>query len=192
MAGYHTLLSDVTFHRGLVDLDVRLAAEAQDEGCSCGGALHHADYPRKPAGVPRHLAYLHNRRTSFCCDREGCRRRLTPPSVRFLGRRVYLFAVFLLASVLRHGTNEWRAAQLEGLLDVSEQTLSRWRRWWHETFPTTAVWRKLRARFLPQIPSDQLPAALLDRSRICSVAKRVLNLLAQLSPLSVEVSARSH
>lgn len=187
MSGYHALLGDVTFHRALVGLDEHLAADAKEEGCSCGGRLHHADYPRKPAGVPRHLARLHDRRISFCCDVEGCRQRLTPPSVRFLGRRVYLFAVVLLASVLRHGTNEWRLAQLEGLLDVSEETLRRWRRWWQQTFPTTSVWGALRGRFVPAIACRDLPRALLERSTIRSVAERVLELLKQLSPLSVEV-----
>jgi len=192
MSEYHALLGEVTFHRSLVELDERLAAKAQKTGCSCGGTLHHADYPRKPAGVPRELADLHRRRISFCCDQEGCRRRLTPRSVRFLGRRVYLFAAFLLNSVLRHGTNEWRAAQLAGLLDVSEETLRGWRRWWQETFPTTAVWRKLRGWFVPEIPSADLPGALLDRSGIRSVSGRVLKLLEHLSPLSVGVIAQGH
>jgi hypothetical protein len=41
-----------------------------------------------------------DRRFSLCCGREGCRRRATPPSVRFLGRRVYVGAVVIVASVL--------------------------------------------------------------------------------------------
>ena len=39
------------------------------------------------------------RRFSLCCGREGCRKRATPPSLRFLGRRVYLCAVVLVASM---------------------------------------------------------------------------------------------
>lgn len=189
MSGYHTLLESVTFHQALFHLDRLLAAKAQEVGDLRGGRLHRADYPRKPAGVPARFADLYSRRLSFCSDRDGDRRRLTPPSVRFMGRRVYAFAVFLLASVLRDDVNELRAAQLKGLLDVSEQTLRRWRRWWLETFPATAVWRELRGRFVPGISLDELPAALLSRSRIRSEGKRVLKLLELLSPLSVGVSS---
>jgi hypothetical protein len=42
-----------------------------------------------------------NHRFSFCCDRDGCRNRATPPSVRFLGRKVYLGAVVMLISASR-------------------------------------------------------------------------------------------
>lgn len=190
MSGYHDLLDDVTFHLGLVKLDELLAAGIRGKGDPGGGRLHRADYPRKPAGVPRRFAHLHDRRISYCSDLDAARRRLTPPSVRFLGRRVYLFAAFLLASVLRNDVNEFRAAHLKGLLHVSEETLRRWRHWWLENFPTTSVWRELRGRFVPPIATTDLPRALLDRSSIESVAERVLKLLELLSPLSVEVSAR--
>jgi hypothetical protein len=69
-------------------------------GCPyCGAALHAGDYPRKPRGVPRSLlGPAYERRLSLCCSREGCRRRVTPPSVRFFGRRVYLGALVVLAA----------------------------------------------------------------------------------------------
>jgi len=190
MSGYHDLLDDVTFHLGLVELDELLAANTREKGDPGGGRLHRADYPRKPAGVPRRFAHLHSRRISYCSDLDGARRRLTPPSVRFLGRRVYLFAVFLLASVLRNDVNGFRTAQLKGLLHVSEQTLRRWRHWWQENFLTTSVWHELRGRFVPPIATTDFPRSLLDRSTIDSVAGRVLKLLELLSPLSVEVSAK--
>jgi hypothetical protein len=41
---------------------------------------------------------------SLCCSRDGCRRRMTPPSVRFLGRRVYLGAVLVLVSAMQQGS----------------------------------------------------------------------------------------
>ena len=37
-------------------------------------------------------------RLSFCCGREGCRRRVLPPSVLFWGRRVYWAAVVLVVT----------------------------------------------------------------------------------------------
>lgn len=189
MSAYHALLSDVTFHRALETLDQQLAAKVQPEGCPCGGTLHHADYPRKPRGVAAHLREHHERRISFCCDQDGCRRRRTPASVRFLGRRVYLFAVVLLASVLNHGVTERRLAQLEGVLDISEESLCRWRRWWQRVFPATAVWQEIRGRFVPAFEPTALPGVLLKRSRIRDGARRVLKLLEVLSPLSVGAHA---
>lgn len=188
MSGYHGLLGDEKFHYGLVHLDDLLAAKARKAGDPFGGRLHRADFPRKPAGVPRRFSHLYSRRISFCGALDGDRHRLTPPSVRFLGRRVYVFAVFLLASVLRNEVNELRVAQIKGLLDVSEETLRRWRSWWLETFPTTAVWRTLRGRFVPSISVEDLPGELLHRSRIRSVAQRVTKVLELLAPLSIRVS----
>ena len=69
----------------LTKIDADLAEQVWIEGCMhCGGALHRADYPRKARGVN-----VESRRHSFCCAREECRRRETPGSVRFLGRKVY-------------------------------------------------------------------------------------------------------
>src|ERR1700726_3419348 len=53
---------------------------------------------RKPRGGPQW-----DRRYSFCCAEEDCRRRLTPESVRFLGRRVYAGLVVVLMATMIHG-----------------------------------------------------------------------------------------
>ena len=42
-------------------------------------------------------------RLSFCCDRDGCRKRVTPPSVRFLGRKVFLAVAVILISAITKG-----------------------------------------------------------------------------------------
>jgi len=65
----------------------------------------------------------------------------TPPAVRFLGRHVYLAAVLVLASAMRHGVTALRAAKLTALLRVSRRTLGRWRRWWVQTFVAGEVLR---------------------------------------------------
>jgi hypothetical protein len=85
----------------LLQIDQDLAAETRLKGCPyCGGILHSACYPRKLEGpcVPQDSKA--NVRFSFCCSNDGCRRRVTPPSVRFLGRKRYLSAVVILV-----GTN---------------------------------------------------------------------------------------
>jgi len=79
----------------LLRIDHYLAARRRADGCQCGGALHRADYPRKPRGCPVEVRDDHSSRLSFCCA--VCRRRATSMSVRFLARRVY----FALAVVAR-------------------------------------------------------------------------------------------
>jgi len=99
---YTTVLADATLFEALLKIDRELADAAQAGGCLiCGGRLDHADSPRKPRGGPANLGSEYDRRTSFCCA--DCRKRLTPMSVRFLGRKVYLGVVVLLACVLRQG-----------------------------------------------------------------------------------------
>jgi hypothetical protein len=82
----HALLSDPKFLALLLRIDHEPAAQARIEGCQCGGALHRADYPRKPRRCPAEVRPDHSSRLSFCCS--VCRRRATSMSVRFLGRRV--------------------------------------------------------------------------------------------------------
>ena len=90
---YHDLPRSASFWSFLLAVDEDLAAETRKKGCPCGGRLHCANYPRKPKGTPAQLPEPQRLRLSFCCDRDGCRKRVTPPSVRFLGRKVYLGAI---------------------------------------------------------------------------------------------------
>ena len=72
----------------LLSVDQDLAERTRQQPCPCGGRLHRANYPRKPRGCDQDLPQDYDSRFSFCCDRDGCRKRITPPSVRFLGRKV--------------------------------------------------------------------------------------------------------
>lgn len=179
---YTTLLTDATLFQALMAIDQELANTAQAGGCRrCPGRLHHGDYPRKPRGGPATLPAAYERRTSFCCAR--CRKRLTPPSVRFLGRRVYLAAVVVLACVLRHGPTPWRVARVRDLLGVSADTLARWHRWWRDAFVRTAFWKAARGRFTPSINDADLPHDLLARFPGAAVTP-LIALLRFLSPLT--------
>jgi hypothetical protein len=185
---YTTLLTDVTWFDVLTAIDRELAAAAQADGCQqCPGRLHHADYPRKPRGGPVDLPAAYDRRTSFCCAR--CRTRRTPPSVRFLGRRVYLGAVVVLACVLRYGPTPTRVARLREVLGVSGDTLRRWHRWWRTAFVRTAFWRAARARFVPPLDEATLPATLLARFP-GEADTAMVALLRFLTPLSTLGAAR--
>ena len=169
---YITLLTDATLFDALIAIDQDLAATAQAGGCRrCPGRLHHGDYPRKPRGGPADLSVAYETRTSFCCAR--CRKRVTPASVRFLGRKVYLGAVVLLACVLRQGPTAWRVARLRAVLGVSADTLTRWHRWWRDAFVHTPFWKAVHARFAPPVEAADLPRSLLERFTGDGVAQAV-------------------
>jgi hypothetical protein len=81
----------------LREVDEKLAEKTKAKGClHCGGKLDVANYPRKPRGL-EYPDGLCDKRLSFCCRRDGCRKRLTPLSVRFMGRKVYLGIIILLS-----------------------------------------------------------------------------------------------
>ncbi len=179
----HALLSDSTLWKLLSRFDEDLAADVRERGCRCGGALHSASYPRKPRGALSDPGPEYCRRLSLCCARDGCRKRSTPPSVRFLGRRVYLGAVVVLASALREGITARRAEDLRSLLGVGLRTLRRWRTWWRGAFLESGLWKGVRGRFLPPLDVDTLPASLLERFS-GDDRTRLIQALALISPLT--------
>lgn len=121
-------------------------------------------------------------RLSWCCSTEGCRSRLTPPSVRFLGRRFYLGAVLVLVSALRDGLTVRRAKELRALIGVSLRTLHRWRDWWQEAFLASPFWKSVRDRFVIPIDTVHPAAALLDR--FGRTRDDLLRILRFLSPIT--------
>src|SRR5262249_38817292 len=104
---YSALLTNASFHELLLAFDRDLADSHRASGCTCGGALHSAKYPRKVRGLPpslrTSLGREYTQRFSFCCAIDGCRSRATPPSMRFLGRKVYCAAIIVVASIMWHG-----------------------------------------------------------------------------------------
>lgn len=177
----HALLESPTFFALLLHIDEELAEAAQEGGCpACGGVLHQADYPRKPRGCPRSWRAAFARRRSFCCAQ--CRRRLTPRSVRFLGRRVYLGLIVVVAS-LRHSGHHPKAAALAASLAIPQRTLRRWQSWWHEQLPQTPLWCAAQGAFVPPVDWRLAPASLLARFG-GDVADALVALLRFLSPLT--------
>lgn len=160
----------------------------------CGGALHCADYPRKPRGVPPGVdAVLESDwpqpdvRLSFCCAREGCRKRHTPVSLRFLGRRVYVGVVIVVVVAVAMAAGAAAANRLAQDVGVPTRTLERWRRWWRVDFPETDVWRDARGRVMPPVDEERLPASLLERL-VGEAPWRVLAVLRLCLPLSGPVA----
>lgn len=116
--------------------------------------------------------------------RDGCRRRSTPPSVRFLGRRVFLGAVVVLVGALSTGLTERRVARLREHFGVSTRTLRRWRAWWQQEFVASALWAQLRARLATPIAAERLPGELLERCVGADRAAQLRQLLRLIAPLS--------
>lgn len=144
-----------------LSIDRDLAERTRARGCPCGGALHVAWFERKPRGAVGLDDPEFRVRFSFCCDQDGCRQRATPPSVRFLGRRVFLGAVVVLLSALRQAPTPTRMNELVRHFRVDVRTVQRWQLFWKEAFPVSRCGRLLRAR-LPGL-EGLLPLALFDR-----------------------------
>lgn len=150
------LLQDRRLYAFLEEVDKDLAAEVQSMACQhCGGVLHRGDYGRKPRGGPSW-----DRRYSFCCSRDGCRKRTTPPSVRFLGRRVYVGIVVVLVSAMLHGPGERRLEWLRQELPIDRRTLKRWREWWSQVFVPSAFFKSQRGRFPRRMSDVRMPLEL--------------------------------
>jgi len=178
------LLADVAFYRLLLRFDEDLAAAERTLGCRvCECRLEVADFRRKPRGLAAQLGERFAERLSFCCADRTCRKRRTPASLRFLGRKVYLAAIVVLISAMRCGPTPTRMRRLHELVGVSRHTVARWRRWWSEELPVTPFWRAGAGMLMPPLGVADLPAALLERFAGPS-DERLLSLLRWLSPLS--------
>lgn len=182
---YQGLLRDARFFELLFRYDQDLANETREAGCACGGTLHSARYRRKPRGGPDELGPEYDVRASFCCAEEGCRRRSTPPSLLFLGRKVFFGVVVVLLPILREGPTPMRLRQLEKRFHVSRRTLYRWRRWWQEVVPQSRWWQAERGYWSTPVDPERLPASLLAVFSACeSSADRLIAALKRLSKLS--------
>lgn len=178
---YQSLLEDSRLFDLLLKIDADVAAEARETGCECGGALHAANYRRKPRGGPETLGSGTNVRFSFCCAREGCRRRVTPASLRFLGRKVFFGVMVLLVPILSDGPTPTRLRRLSERLRVSENTVRRWVRFWRETFAASRTWQAARRFFATPVKPEAMPASLVDafshmndlKGRMAAVLKMV-------------------
>ena len=181
----HGVLQDPAFFHFLSRIDEEFASATRLGRCpACGGALHVADFPRKPRGCPAAVREEYSRRLSFTCGR--CDGRATSPSVRFAGRRVYLAVVLMLASPPGSSSGQ----TLCDLLSIPARTLKRWRTWWREGFPSTPFWQSVRERFMPPVIPERLPQSLLDRFDAGGMTDRLAQLLRFVAPLSTRTTAK--
>jgi hypothetical protein len=147
---YDKILKDPSFFDWLYKIDKDIAEKFRLTACSfCGDKLHIGNYVRKPRGSPSKNEDF-NLCFSFCCRREGCRKRKRPASVRFLGRFVYISFIVVVLS----GSSK-KLGRLRKIfnLPVDRKTLKRWRNWWDQRFARSAFWREQRGRLNGSIGS---------------------------------------
>ena len=170
------------FFELLVRADEAVTRRVAAEGCAvCDGPLHRSDYDRKPRGAliaPAGEAFV--RRFSLCCGREGCRKRATPPSMRFLGRRVYLGAVVIVASMVALALRA--AGEIRRQTGVPARTVQRWLGWWQGPFLDTEVFVTICARLIG-VDVGQVPASIVGRHE-GTRTERVRRMLEWLLPLT--------
>jgi hypothetical protein len=164
--------------------DAAITGRVQAAGCPvCEGRLHRGDYYRKPrGGLIAREGEDFVRRFSLCCAEDGCRKRATPPSLRFLGRRVYLGAVVILASVVAQALGVTGA--IRKATGVPARTTRRWLGWWRGPFLNTAVFVAIRAR-LVGVDVGQVPRSILERVP-GSVAEQVSTMLELVAPITTD------
>jgi hypothetical protein len=171
--------------------DEAVMRQVAAEGCPrCDGPLHRSDYDRKPRGAliaPAGEAFV--RRFSLCCGREGCRKRATPPSMRFLGRRVYLGAVVIVASMVALALRA--AVEIRRRTGVPARTTKRWLVWWQGPFVDTEVFVTICARLIG-VDVGRVPVSIVGRleGTWTERVRTMLDLLAPLTTGSVPDGAR--
>lgn len=182
----HHLLQDSRFYALLHHIDHDLAVRIRRAGCRCGGPLHRSNYPRKPRGP----SFLNEDPTwewrySLCCAR--CRKRTTPPSVRYAGRRIYAATVVVLSCLDRgKRVGSEMLNELRDAVGVTRRTVGRWLSWWRSQFVQTPLWTLERARFMPPAAESQLPESLLERFGDGTDPSALNALLHFISPLSTK------
>jgi hypothetical protein len=177
------VLRDTRFYELLLGFDRQIADAVHADRCrKCGAALHWGSYERKPRGGPAGLGPEHLRRFSLCCAADGCRKRATPGSLRFLGRKVFFGAMVVLISAMQQGVTPMRAKQLQALVGVSRRTVARWRDWWRTVFIDSPFWRAHRA-LAPTASTADLPASLLQ-SFDGAIERQLISLLRFLAPIT--------
>jgi hypothetical protein len=177
------------FFATLEALDLGIARRVAASRCPvCGGPLHAGNFPRKSRGAllaPEGEGVVV--RFSFCCGREGCRKRATPPSLRFLGRRVYLGIVVIVASLVAQALGAASATAT----GVPRRTTRRWLAWWRGPFLATEVLVAIRAR-LVGVDVSGVPSSIVERLPGTALEQMgtMLHLLAPLTTGSVLDGAR--
>lgn len=146
---------NIRFFLFLRDIDLVLAKESKAQNCHhCGGILDVSNYLRKPRGIKEtrddDISHI---RFSFCCRK--CRKRMTPQSVRFLGRKVYVGMCVIFAM-----SAEWLQVTFT---KICRQTLARWRRYWNGILcDSSRFWKKVKCQLPPNFQTNGSPVPIIE------------------------------
>lgn len=179
----HKFLEKSSFHWVLWQIDHSVAEEKRCDPCPyCGGKLHKAHYPRSPLGVSPDCRQHYDKRFSLCCG--TCRKRIRIPSVRFMGRRRFPSAIFLIIALLRHPATKKLLKTVRRYfgISISLRTWKRWRHWWKECFMTTHFWKQIEGT-LPSVIRGCFPRTLYCQYH-GKLSERIVKILQFLSPLT--------
>jgi hypothetical protein len=146
------LPSDEAFSQRLRERDHALFLKLKGKPCpQCKAPLDTSNFPRKTRG----MGDEDETRFSLCCRRVGCRHRVTPPSLRFLDRKVHAAWRVIMVHAFRE--------TLGIAPGIARQTLARWQNFWKQTLQEKAPFmRWARA-------SGQLPLSINDSPSLLSV-----------------------
>ncbi len=158
------LLKNKSLFYRLYLIDKKVAEKYRKKPCPyCNSTLHYANYPRKPRGESNSLQEECFIRFSLCCSKEGCRRRLIPPSCRFMGRKVYWQVVILVTiSDGQNKSSDTSTFKLSSLLGIPHNTIKRWIDFFRNIFPSSQQWQRLRGLITSTIKNTELPASLIN------------------------------
>lgn len=130
--------------------DQEILLVARKKGCHCAGKLDTANYSRKVRGIPTDVEDLMDTRFSLCC--RDCRKRTTPISMRFWGRKIY-WVMTIITNLILLSSND---------RSVPPQTLKRWQRYF-SFMPLSRFWREHSSRFMPPLNTDHLLTNIVNR-----------------------------
>ncbi len=180
----HTLAPSFNIHAYLRLVDQKAADEIERRGCrDCAGRLDVANSPRNVRGLDSESEEVgeYSLRFSLCCAREGCRRRATPPSARFFGRRVYAAVVVILVGLAARHSSPDPAVPIASV--PTWPTRKRWSGWWVERFVLEPWFAVLASRLATSIDRTRPVHDLVSRFD-GNLVERIASVLALLAPLS--------
>lgn len=182
---YTKIYLEATFWLLLSKIDEKIARFYHQIPCIyCTKKMYWGNYPRKPRGIPSIAEDFFAFRYSHCCS--GCRKRRTPPSARFLGRRVYV-AIFVMM-FFYPDTDDDHSELLNSMsIGMDLMTPVRWSAWWSIDIPVSCIWKKIcgplgvntNNEFLPHFISHQFA------NNNINAEEALLALLKFLSPIAV-------
>jgi hypothetical protein len=185
MSLLNSIILNPDFHLFLFYIDKDLAQSICDSNCPfCDKALHQANYPRSPNGMPADQREYYEIRFSFCCSE--CRKRITPESIRFFGRRWHPAPAHLLICFLKLKVTNKLLNQVQKHLGItiSKSTWIRWKQWWQEQFSQTDFWKLSRAQLANQPVGNDIIPRFLVRLFPQQFSDKLTSLLKFLSPIT--------